>query len=53
MTNPLTTEQKGKAFLIFLSFAGLGFFCGPVMDFAVRTHTHATPPHRNSIDLRG
>ena len=26
--------NAGKAFLIALSFAGLGFFCGPVMDFA-------------------
>ena len=24
----------GKLFLVILSFLGLGFFCGPVMDYA-------------------
>ena len=28
------TGPEGKAFLIVLSFLGLGFFCGPLLDFA-------------------
>ena len=31
---PGDIDEKGKVFLVLLSFAGLGFFCGPVMDFA-------------------
>jgi hypothetical protein len=31
---PAAPDELGKAFLIVLSFTGLGFFCGPVMDFA-------------------
>eukprot|EP00542_Grammatophora_oceanica_P011081 CAMPEP_0194027002 /NCGR_PEP_ID=MMETSP0009_2-20130614/1236_1 /TAXON_ID=210454 /ORGANISM="Grammatophora oceanica, Strain CCMP 410" /LENGTH=210 /DNA_ID=CAMNT_0038665923 /DNA_START=156 /DNA_END=788 /DNA_ORIENTATION=- len=27
-------ESAGKTFLVFFSFAGLGFFCGPIMDLA-------------------
>jgi hypothetical protein len=31
---PADPDEVGKLFLVALSFAGLGFFCGPVMDFA-------------------
>ena len=31
---PHDPPPAGKAFLVLLSFAGLGFFCGPIMDFA-------------------
>lgn len=31
---PGKVDDFGKIFLIALSFTGLGFFCGPVMDFA-------------------
>jgi hypothetical protein len=33
------TSLEGKVFLIALSFLGLGFFCGPVMDFASSWHS--------------
>jgi hypothetical protein len=31
---PAAPTLQGKAFLVALSFAGLGFFCGPIMDLA-------------------
>ena len=31
---PASPDELGKLLLVLLSFTGLGFFCGPVMDLA-------------------
>jgi|TARA_B110000208_G_scaffold186703_2_gene243624 hypothetical protein len=39
---PSNPNDIGKLFLVVLSFLGLGFFCGPIMDFAA-SWRHSIP----------